>query len=597
MVITIQPPEAAAAGVTCGFNDNDFRASGTSYSFYPETVFVFLHNTNGWIGSGGSVTLTAGQTTNVSFATFSTNGNILGTDPRTYVTLAGSPTNYGSADGIGSAALFYRPFGVAVDNSGNVFVADSWNALVRKLSPLGVVTTVAGNIGVSGYADGQGTNAIFNNPTGIAVETSDNLYVADSQNSVIRKITPDGTVSTFAGLVGNNDSVDATGNAARFYFPFDVAVDTNGNVYVTDSVNQTIRKITPSRVVTTLAGFPRSYGYVDGTGSGARFHNPLGIAVDASGNVYVADPGNHAIRKVTQGGVVTTLAGQSGNPGSADGIGSVARFNNPGGVEVDSSGNLYVADSMNHTIRSTLSVVTKFDQTINVGALPDKYISDAPFTVTATASSAFPVTFSIVSGPGTLNSNVVTLTGAGTVTARASQAGDLTFNTATNVDRSFVVAKLPQSITFGALSKQVFGDAPFALPATASSGLPVNFSVLSGPAIVSGNILTLTGSGLVVLRASQAGDASNAPAPNVDQVFIVAPGNNVITDIQQLENGMFTFRFYGEPGTNYVVQSSTNLVNWLPLATNQVSGLGYLEFINTSGTNFDRIFYRTVVHP
>jgi len=152
--------------------------------------------------------------------------------------------------------------------------------------------------------------------------------------------------------------------------------------------------------------------------------------------------------------------------------------------------------------------------------------------------------------------------------------------------------KIPQAISFGPLSRQVFGDAPFALSASASSGLPVSFSVLSGPAILSGNIVTMTGAGLAVLRASQLGDATNAPAPNVDQVLLIAPGNNVISDTQRLANGVFTLRFYGYTGTNYVVKASTNLVNWQPVATNQISGLGYLEFIDTSSTNFDRRFYR-----
>lgn len=152
--------------------------------------------------------------------------------------------------------------------------------------------------------------------------------------------------------------------------------------------------------------------------------------------------------------------------------------------------------------------------------------------------------------------------------------------------------KLPQIITFGALSKQVVGDAPFALSASASSGLPVSFSVLSGPAIMNGNIVTITGAGLAVLRASQSGDATYAPAPNVDQALIIVPGNNVITDVQQVADGMFTFRFYGESEMNYVVQASTNLVNWLPLATNQIGGLGYLEFTDMSSTNYDRRFYR-----
>jgi hypothetical protein len=152
--------------------------------------------------------------------------------------------------------------------------------------------------------------------------------------------------------------------------------------------------------------------------------------------------------------------------------------------------------------------------------------------------------------------------------------------------------RLPQTITFGALSKQAVGDAPFALSASASSGLPVSFSVLSGPVILSGNIVTITGAGLAVLRASQSGDATNAPAPNVDQVLIVVPGNNVITDAQRLANGIFSLRFYGETGSNYVVKASTNLVNWLPVTTNQISGLGYLEFLDISSTNLAQRFYK-----
>ena len=237
-------------------------------------------------------------------------------------------------------------------------------------------------------------------------------------------------------------------------------------------------------------------------------------------------------------------------------------------------------------------IVGKADQAITFGLLPGKSLGDASFAINASASSSLSVMFSIVSGPATISSNVITITGAGAVVVRASQTGNVNFNPAADVDRSFVVAKLPQFITFGALTKQVFGDAPFALSAAASSGLPVGFSVLSGPAVVNGNIVTLTGAGLVVLRASQSGDATYAPAPNADQVLLVAPGNNVITDSQRLLNGMFTFRFYGDAGTNYVLKASTNLVNWLPLATNQISGLGYLEFTDTSSTNYNWRFYR-----
>jgi len=280
--------------------------------------------------------------------------------------------------------------------------------------------------------------------------------------------------------------------------------------------------------------------------------------------------------------VVSGQATLSNNVLTLTGSGSVAvRGTQPGNDQFNAA----------PPVTNSFSVASA-DQAITFALLPDKSLGDPPFAVNATASSGLPVTFSIVSGPATVASNIVTLTAAGTVAVRASQSGNTNFNAALDVERSFVVAKLPQFIMFGALSRQVFGDAPFALSASASSGLPVSFSVLAGPAVVSGNIVTMTGAGLVVLRSSQAGNATYAPAPNVDQVVGVAPGNNVITDVQQLANGMFTLRVYGEPGTNYIVQGSTNLVNWLPLSTNQVSGLGYLEFADTSSTNYDRRFYR-----
>jgi hypothetical protein len=196
---------------------------------------------------------------------------------------------------------------------------------------------------------------------------------------------------------------------------------------------------------------------------------------------------------------------------------------------------------------------------------------------------------------GTTNwiGSVNLISGTNTIEARSrDSAGNYSTIASVIATYSPPDTKLPQTITFGALSKQVVGDAPFALSASASSGLPVSFSVLSGPAVVSGNILTMTGAGLVVVRASQAGDATNAPAPNVDQVLLIVPGNNVITDAQRLANGMFTLRFYGDTWTNYIVKASTNLVNWLPVTTNQIGGLGYLEFTDIYSTNYNRRFYR-----
>jgi len=255
-------------------------------------------------------------------------------------------------DGTGTNAQFNNPYGIAVDSTGNIYVADSANNCIRKITPAGVVTTIAGNGGTT-FADGTGTNATFNSPAGLAVDSAGNLYVGDRSNHLIRRITPAGVVTTLAGRNGSLGFQDGTGTNAIFYQPRGVAVDSAGNVYVADWSNYRIRKITPAGVVTTLAGNGSAGPYIDGTGTSAGFYLPKGVAVDLTGNVYVVDT-NNLIRKITPTGVVTTLAGQT-TPGSTDGTGTNATFNNPYGVAVDSAGTVYVADRNNHLIRRITS--------------------------------------------------------------------------------------------------------------------------------------------------------------------------------------------------------------------------------------------------
>ena len=265
-------------------------------------------------------------------------------------TFAGSTGGF--ADGTGTAAKFSSPVGITIDTSGNLYVGDKGNHNIRKITPEGVVTTFAGSTG--GFADGTGTDAQFNEPYGITIDTSGNLYVADNKNHKIRKITPEGVVTTFAG--STEGDVDGTGTDAQFNNPFDITIDVSGNLYVTDRYNHKIRKITPQGVVSTLAG--STLGYLDGTGTDAQFHNPQGVTIDVYGNLYVADRYSNKIRKITPQGVVSTYAGvtiydSGGNPapGDVDGAGTVARFNQPSGVAFDASGNLIVVDWGNHKIR------------------------------------------------------------------------------------------------------------------------------------------------------------------------------------------------------------------------------------------------------
>ncbi len=258
-------------------------------------------------------------------------------------TLAGNGAQ-GSADGIGTAAQFREPRGVAVDSNGYVYVADYGNHTLRKISPAGVVTTLAGTAGSAGVIDATGSAARFYYPSGVAVDVAGNLYVADTSNNTLRKIAPAGAVTTFAGLAGRSSSADGTGSAARFEDPYAVASDGGGNIFVADGTDHTIRKISASGVVTTLAGTAGSFGSTDGAGSAARFFGPLGIAADSAGSVYVADTGNYTIRKITAAGSVGTFAGSAGVAGTADGTGAAARFSAPYGVAVDLAGNVFVVD-------------------------------------------------------------------------------------------------------------------------------------------------------------------------------------------------------------------------------------------------------------
>jgi sugar lactone lactonase YvrE len=304
------------------------------------------------------------------------------------MTLAGSELESGSADGKGSEARFAIPAGLAVDGGRNVFVADSGNNTIRKITSDGIVTTIAGT--PPGNVDGTGGGARFRSPFGLAVDNTGNVYVGDNNRS-LRKITTEGVVTTLVSspLSGGTATVPpfshigsvAVDEAGTLYFvdpnpqavrkvaptgavttlatfapriesngshyppgPSGVAVDRGKNVYVALG-DDTIRKVTPAGVVTTLAGSPWQSGSVDGIGSQARFSFPRAIALNSVGTVYVADSNNHTIRRITADGVVTTVAGTAGEPGSMDGIGSAARFNYPRSIAIDSAGSLFVLDA------------------------------------------------------------------------------------------------------------------------------------------------------------------------------------------------------------------------------------------------------------
>jgi hypothetical protein len=411
-------------------NPSEFTVTGSaSNAFGVSAVWYQLNNgdwtlaatTNNWTNWSAALSLVTGTNTLRTYAAdlnsdgllyvADANNNLIRkiTQAGGVSTLAGDIDdltngngNAGYAEGTGTNAWFNFPNSTATDGAGNIYVADTYNNLIRKITPAGVVTTLAGdtydltnggytggpNAANAGYADG--TNAQFNYPSGIATDASGNVYVADTYNELIRKITPAGVVTTLAGDTydltngGYNTEAsigyaDGPGAAAKFDFPADVSVDASGNVYVADANNNLIREITPAGVVATLAGDTHALtnggynegenmsdaGYADGPGTNALFNVPLSTSVDLSGNVYVADYYNNLIRKITPAGVVTTLAGDTyaltnggysggtsaANAGYADGVGAGAQFNFPVSTAVNDYGMVFVTDYYNELIR------------------------------------------------------------------------------------------------------------------------------------------------------------------------------------------------------------------------------------------------------
>jgi hypothetical protein len=511
-------------------------------------------------------------------------------------TLAGRAGISGSVDGTNSAARFDTPYGVALDGAGNLYVADTYNSLIRQMTRDGtnwVVTTIAGLAGSVGIADGSNGEARFNNPAAVAWDSAGNLYVADTLNSLIRKMTPDGTnwvVTTLAVTGGIYGSADGTGWDARFLNPTAVAVDSEKNVYVADQFNHTIRKVTPAGEVTTLAGLAGHGGSADGTGNQARFGNPSGVAVDSNGTVYVADAWNSTIRKVTPEGVVTTVAGLAGAIGGEDGMNSQARFLNPQGVAVDKAGNLYVADTWGSTIRKVRPVGTDWVVTTLAGRF-DVYGSQngtgANALFNLPASVAVDSTGNVYVAD-TLNHLIRKVTPAGVVTTFAGGAGVVGSTDGTGTAARFyaptgVAVDSADNVYVADTYNNTIRKITPARVVTTLGGLP-------------GNIGTANGTGSAARFSNPAGLAVDGDG-NVyvaDFYFNTIrkgfPAPRILN--QGFNLGQFTFDLSGPTGRSVVVETSTDLLNWLPVWTNTF-GAGALNFSDPqSGSSLNR-FYRT----
>lgn len=472
-------------------------------------------------------------------------------------TLAGRSL-YGSADGTGLAAEFNEPRGVASDGVGNLYIVDSGNNLIRKMTPAGVVTIFAGVRGMTGSTDGDGRLATFNAPFGIAIDGGGNLFIADSQNHVIREITPDGIVSTLAGLAGSSGSADGTGAAARFNQPCGVAIDSAGNVYVADTFNEVIRKVTPAGVVTTLAGTAGNEGLVDGTGPAAKFSTPFGVAVDGAGNVFVADSGNSKIRKVTPAGVVSTYA-NSGN------------FILPQGIAIDGSGNVYVADTLNEEIK----VITPAENTsVLAGVQFGQGFQDG-----TGAAARFNYPFGLVvddSGnvvvADSANGAIREVTAAGVVTTIAGGAGG-----AGHVDGTGNFARFSSP---AALAVDGAGNI-----LVADSGNNAIRRVTSG-----GVVTTLAGGTMGNMDGTGSAASFNAPGG----IAVDAAGNAIVADtgnqtIRKVTPGGVVTTIAGAPGSTGSTDGAGNLARFYGPASVTTDGAGNIYVVDSVNNTIRQI--------
>lgn len=493
-------------------------------------------------------------------------------------TYAGSGAR-GSADGLATAASFNSPTRVSNDAANNLFVADRDNNLIRKITPNGMVTTFAGG---------------FNQPNGVTVDLTGNVYVADATSNSIRKITSNGLVSTFAGS-GSQGNANGTGTSASFYYPYAVALDVAGNIYVADAYNNLIRKITSNGLVTTLAG-SGNQGFANGNGTSASFNHPNCVAADATGNIYVADPGNNMIRKVTSAGLVTTFAG-NGNPGSTNGTATSASFNSPSGIALDAAGNFYVSDLGNNLIRkidpsgivTTLAgsgstgstngirTLASFNHPNDVQVNPAGFLYVADFgnnLIRKILITGYTIDKTLPTGL-TFDATTGIISGTATVLSPATDYTVTAYNTSgsssTIVNISVVNSA---SITFAPISFKTICDVDFDPGATGGSGTITYTSNNPAVATIVAGKIHINGSGTAVITATDgitSVQQSLTVTMPVTPTVTITPGffsscvgmqlTYTATAINQGNNPTYQWQVNGKNvGTNSSTFVSSNLV-------------------------------------
>jgi gliding motility-associated-like protein len=390
--------------------------------------------------------------------------------------IAGSG-NQGSADGVGSGASFDSPQKLAADAAGNIYVTDVGNNLIRKVAPDGNVSTITGS--TLGYLDGPLAIAQFDRAFGIALDKAGNIFVTDNANKAIRKInTTLGVVTTFATLT---------------FTPRDLAIDDNDNLYINNT--RQVFKVTPAGVVTTIAG-DGTTGATDGPALSANFNNISGMAVDHSGNIYVADDGNHLIRKISAAGIVSTIAG-SGAQGFTNGLGTAASFSNLNQLTMGTDGNLYIAEGLNRAIRK----VTLTGYTIDKALPPGMFFDGTTGVVYGTPTTTWPVTDYTITA----------------YNASGSGSAVLTLSVINS-------ALLPSVITFPPIANKTVADADFSAGVTSTNtATPITY-VSSNTAVATvsaAGVIHIVGTGTTTITASQSGNANYSAATPQSQSFIV----------------------------------------------------------------------------
>lgn len=504
----------------------------------------------------------------------------------TYAGICGS-SGFSGDGGAATSAKLKTAVSVAVDNSGNLYVADYNDQRVRKVDASGNISTLAG-IGSSGFSGdgGSATAAKLSNPRGVTVDSVGNVYIADNGSHHVRKVDTSGIITTVAGTGTAGYSGDGgAATSAKLNGPFRVAVDSSDNLYITDNGNHCVRKVDNSTgIITTVAGSCGTSGFSgdSGAATSAKLNSPTGVSVDRVGNIYVADMNNHRIRQINTSGIITTVAGTgsagfSGDNGSA----TSAQLNSPRGMAVDSAGNVYIADTSNYRIRSIANQMITFNPPASVT------INDSPITLSATGGgSGNAVTFdSTTPTICTVSGTTLTIVAIGTCTVTADQAGTATYGVAPQVSKDITVNKPAQTITgFSPASSATYGDSPITLSATGgASGNTVTFaSTTPSVCTVSGSTLTIVGAGTCTVTADQAGDTTYSAATQVSKNITV--GKKTIT--AQADNKSravgaadptFTFSYTGLVGSDTIStppSATTTATNSSPVGSYPITCTG-----------------------